>query len=68
MTVEVLAAIAQLCLMSTSGPLFPVKHEQLKCQHEYIKCFYKLYVGGGPQPGSGRAGDVLAACNMERQS
>lgn len=62
MTIQVIQAIAALCMMSNSGPLFPLRHEQIKCQQEYLRCYYRLY-----SPKTHEA-DVLAACIAERRS
>lgn len=43
MTLELLIAVAQLCMLPGSGAgIFVLKHEQLKCQQNYIKCVRNL--------------------------
>lgn len=67
MTTQALIAIAALCSLPAVGPLFPVKHEQLKCQKAFVKCVRKFSTGN-PKKDRTREGEVIEACLMERDS
>jgi hypothetical protein len=63
MSLELLATIAALCSLPAVGPLFPVKHEQLKCQKEYIKCVIR----SNPKSDKDSA-NILTSCVLENKS
>jgi hypothetical protein len=68
MTLELLATIAALCTLNSSGPLFPIKHEQLKCQKEYLRCVGSRKHMSQMSNKSDAEGQWLAQCIAERQS